>query len=233
MKMLKVSAPIMTIVVLFMLMISCGETSGIKKDLSLNNELDSVSYAIGIDIGANLKNQGFEEINGDAMTKGFNDVFTGNENIMSREMANKYVGNYFRNLVKRKADKNLKKAEEFLAENGKKDGIKTTKSGLQYKIVKKGSGPIPNADDKVSVTYKGTLLDGTEFDSADATKPAQFGVNRVIRGWTEALKLMPVGSSWILYIHPDLAYGSNPRQGGPIKANDLLIFEIELLSIEK
>jgi FKBP-type peptidyl-prolyl cis-trans isomerase FklB len=233
MKMIKVSAVMMSIVAAMFLLNSCGEMPGAKKAVSLDTELDSVSYAIGVDIGQNIKGQGFDEINAEAIAKGFEDIFKENETMMTKEDANKYVREYFQKIVKRKADANLKAAEDFLKENGAKDGIVTTESGLQYKVVKNGTGPIPTAEDKVTVTYKGTLLDGTEFDSADSSNPASFPVGGVIKGWTEALQLMPVGSSWILYIHPDLAYGANPRQGSPIGANEMLTFEIELLSIDK
>lgn len=233
MKMIKISAVMMSIVAAMFLMNSCDQMSGGKKDVSLNNGLDSVSYAIGIDIGANIKGQGFDEINAEAIAKGFDDIFKENELLMTQEDANAYVRGYFQKLVKIKADKSLKEAEDWLKENGGKDGITTTESGLQYKVIKNGTGPIPTATDKVTVTYKGTLLDGTEFDSADSTNPASFPINGVIKGWTEALQLMPVGSSWMLYIHPDLAYGEQPRQGSPIGANAMLTFEIELISIEQ
>ena len=233
MKMMKISTAMMSIIAAMFLMSSCGEMSGPKKDVSLNNELDSVSYAIGIDIGKNIKDQGFNDINAVAIAKGFEDIFKEQETLMTQEDANAYVREYFQKLVTIKADKALKEAEDWLAENKGKDGITTTESGLQYKVVKNGTGPMPSAEDKVSVTYKGTLMDGTEFDSAGADNPASFPVNGVIKGWTEALQLMPVGSSWILYIHPDLAYGANPRQGSPIGANAMLVFEIELLSIDK
>jgi len=233
MKMMKISTAMMSIIAAMFLMSSCGEMSGPKKDVSLNNELDSVSYAIGIDIGKNIKDQGFNDINAVAIAKGFEDIFKEQETLMTQEDANAYVREYFQKLVTIKADKALKEAEDWLAENKGKDGITTTESGLQYKVVKNGTGPMPSAEDKVSVTYKGTLMDGTEFDSAGADNPASFPVNGVIKGWTEALQLMPVGSSWILYIHPDLAYGANPRQGSPIGANAMLTFEIELISIDK
>ncbi len=233
MKTMKISAVAMGIVAAMFLMNSCGEMPGAKKSVSLDNELDSVSYAIGVDIGQNIKGQGFDEINAEAVAKGFDDIFKENETLMSKEDANAYVREYFQKIVKRKADANLKAAEDFLKENGTKDGVVTTESGLQYKVVKQGTGPVPTAEDKVTVTYKGTLIDGTEFDSADSTNPASFPVGGVIKGWTEALQLMPVGSEWVLYIHPDLAYGEHPRQGSPIGANEMLTFEIELLSIDK
>ena len=122
--------------------------------------------------------------------------------------------------------------EKFLAENATKEGVKTTESGLQYKVIKEGKGAIPTDKDKVKVHYKGTLIDGTEFDSSYSRKePASFGVTGVIKGWTEALKMMPVGSKWELYIPQDLAYGS--RNTGKIKPFSTLVFEVELIDIVK
>jgi FKBP-type peptidyl-prolyl cis-trans isomerase len=213
------------------LFVACNQQSGAKKEVTLNNDLDSVSYAIGIDIAGNLKKSGFDEINPDAIAKGFTDVFDDVDPLIDPEAANRYVMDYFNKAKERKGAENLKEAEEYLAENANKEGVKSTESGLQYKIITEGNGSIPVATDKVKVNYKGTLIDGTEFDSTKEGSPAQFGVGGVIKGWTEALQLMPVGSKWMLYIHPDLAYGANPRQGGVIEANDCLIFEIELLEI--
>ena len=123
--------------------------------------------------------------------------------------------------------------EKFLADNKAKEGVKTTASGLQYKVIKEGKGEIPTETSRVKVHYKGTLIDGTEFDSSYKRKePATFGVNQVIKGWTEALKLMPVGSKWELYIPQELAYGDR-QTGGQIKPFSTLIFEVELLDIEK
>lgn len=204
-----------------------------SSDVTLSSELDSVSYAIGIDIGNNLKKSGFDEINPNAIAKGFADVYDSAADIWEAQAANAYVMNYFKKVADRKAEANLKAAEDFLAANKEKEGVVTTESGLQYKIIKEGTGPKPLATDKVKVYYKGTLMDGTVFDETKDDNPAQFTVNGVIKGWIEALQLMPVGSKWELYIHPDLAYGANPRKGGPIQPNDMLIFEIELLEIVK
>lgn len=122
--------------------------------------------------------------------------------------------------------------EKFLAENAKKEGVKTTSSGLQYKIIKEGNGAIPTDSSKVKVNYKGTLIDGTQFDSSyDRKEPTTFRANQVIKGWTEALTMMPVGSKWELYIPQELAYGA--REAGQIKPFSTLIFEVELVGIEK
>jgi len=217
----------------FVLMInSCSVAPGSSKNVTLNNDLDSVSYAIGIDIAGNLKQNGFDNINPEAIAKGFEDVFDENEYLMDPEMANQYVMNYFNRARDKKALKNLQESEDFLAKNKDKEGVMTTESGLQYKIIQEGTGQVPTEADRVSVYYRGTLIDGTEFDGTEVGNPARFPVTGVIRGWTEALLMMPVGSKWELYIHPDLAYGSQPRQGGPIQPNNALIFEIELLEID-
>ncbi|OQX78974.1 MAG: hypothetical protein B6D61_04360 [Bacteroidetes bacterium 4484_249] len=231
MKIFKITTGLFFSITAMFLFVSCNQQSGAKKEVTLNNDLDSICYAIGIDIAANIKKGGFDEINSDAIAKGFEDVFADVDLLMDPATTSRYIQDYFTKLAKKKGEENLKEAEEFLAENAKKDGVKSTESGLQYKIITEGTGPIPTAEDKVKVYYKGTLIDGTEFDATKEDNPAQFGVGGVIKGWTEALQLMPVGSKWMLYIHPDLAYGANPRQGGVIEANDCLIFEIELLEI--
>ena len=212
---------------------SCEQQTGSNNDVAMNNELDSVSYAIGIDIATNLEKSGFDSINIGALSKGFSDVFDEVEGRMDPATANKYVMTYFNKEKERKAKDNLKEAEEFLAANKEKEGVFTTESGLQYRIIVEGTGDMPAETDQVKVHYKGTLLDGQEFDATTEDSPAQFRVNGVVKGWVEALQLMPVGSKWELYIHPDLAYGANPRQGGIIEANHALIFEIELLEIVK
>ena len=128
---------------------------------------------------------------------------------------------------------NLKAGQDFLAANGKKEGIVTTPSGLQYEVVTMGDGVKPTTEDKITAHYHGTLIDGTIFDSSvDRGQPASFPVSGVIKGWTEALQLMPVGSKFKLYIPSELAYGANPRPGGPIGPNAALIFDVELLSID-
>ncbi|MCB0823565.1 MAG: FKBP-type peptidyl-prolyl cis-trans isomerase [Bacteroidales bacterium] len=227
-----------TLMVVALFMLSSCEQTSVRKDVTLNNDLDSVCYAIGLDIGNNLKQNEFESINIDALAKGFEDSFSEGEGMMSKEDAGAYIRKYFQGIQEKMAEKkkleaeeNLNKAEEFLAENKNKEGIITTESGLQYKIIEQGTGPIPQKTDMVSVYYKGTRLDGTVFDETEEGNPAKFRVTGVIRGWTEALQMMPVGSKWELYVHPNLAYGAQER--GKIKGNDLLTFQIELLDIVK
>lgn len=215
-----------------MLMISCENQSGSTTSVTtLDTELDSVSYAIGIDIASNIKKSGFEDINPDAIAKGFADIYDETELLMDAQAANTYVMAYFNKARERKTAKNLEEATSWLEENKGKDGVITTESGLQYKVIVEGTGPKPMETDKVKVNYKGTLTDGREFDASQVGTPAEFRVNGVIKGWIEALQLMPVGSKWELYVSPELAYGANPRQGGIIEPNHMLIFEIELLEI--
>lgn len=148
---------------------------------------------------------------------------------MTLEQANEYIQTTINNM---KYGKNLKEGEEFLAQNALRDGVTTTESGLQYEIIKEGKGKVPTTADKVKVHYHGTLIDGTVFDSSvDRGEPIVFGVTQVIKGWTEALQMMPVGSKWKLYIPYDLAYGE--REAGQIPPYSTLIFEVELLGIEK
>ncbi len=230
MKISKIASGLFFSIIASGMIVSCTQPSGSKKDVALTSELDSVSYAIGIDIGNNLKKNGVDNLNTDAIAKGFADVFAGSETMIESADANQYVMKYFNKMRDKKAAENLKAAEEFLKENGQKEGVQTTASGLQYKIITEGTGPKPTATDMVKVYYKGMLTNGTGFDSTTKENPAQFRVNGVIKGWSEALQLMPVGSKWMLYVHPDLGYGTRGN-GGLIQPNNALIFEIELEGI--
>ncbi len=209
------------------------------EDTLLKNKKDKLSYAIGMDIGKNLKRQPIE-INPEALSQGLRDSLTDEKTLMTdqeysetmnafrTEMAQKQTAQ-----IKEAGDRNKKEGEKFLADNIKKEGIKTTASGLQYKVVTEGTGASPKATDTVSVHYKGTLIDGNEFDSSYSRgQPASFPVNGVIKGWTEALQLMKVGSKWQLYIPSDLAYGERGA-GRNIGPNSTLIFDVELLSIKE
>ncbi len=206
--------------------------SSSSKDVVIESQIDSVSYAIGVDIASSLKDLGFKEVNSAAVEKAFNDVFNDVPVLISRENAQPLIRGYIDNIRAEKAKVAEKEANDFLEKNAKKDGVKTTESGLQYKIIKEGNGVKPKATDKVKVYYKGTLVDGTEFDSTKEGNPAGFRVNGVIKGWTEALQMMPTGSKWQLFIPPGLAYGANPPRGSKIPPNSVLIFDIELLEVE-
>jgi len=231
MKITKITTGLFFSIAAMILFMACDQLSGTKKEVTLTTDLDSVSYAIGVDIATNLKKSGFDKVNSAAIAKGFDDIFADIDPLMDPAAANRYVMEYFNKAKSKKGEKNLIEAVEFLKENESKEGVQTTESGLQYKIITEGDGSVPTETDMVKVNYRGTLIDGQEFDATKEGNPTQFRVNGVIKGWTEALLLMPAGSKWELYIHPDLAYGANPRPGGIIEANHMLIFEIELLEI--
>lgn len=214
-----------------------GQVSAAEKT-ALKSEKDKVSYSIGLSIGNNFKNQSVD-VNVDVLAKGVKDAISGNRPLMTEKEVQETMM-AFQNEMKTKqaehakvlGEKNKKEGEAFLAENKKKEGVKTTASGLQYKVIKDGSGKKPKATDTVTVHYKGTLIDGTEFDSSyKRGEPTSFPVNQVIAGWTEALQLMNVGSKWQLFIPANLGYGD--RGAGPqIGPNAALIFEVELISLK-
>lgn len=208
--------------------------SSCQKDVGsvpLKTEHDSVSYIIGHNIGTNLNQSPMSEINLKAIAKGMQDAMDDKDLFMDQYAANAFVGEYMQALEAKQFEGNLEEGRAFLEENGKRPGVKTTESGVQYEILVEGDGPKPSENANVTVHYHGTLIDGTEFDSSLDGEPAQFGVKQVIAGWTEILQLMPVGSKWKVFIPSELAYGANPRPGGPIEPNMALIFEIELIGI--
>ncbi len=198
---------------------------------------DKESYSMGYQFGQSLKSQGVE-INYDVYTSGLRDSLGGAKPAMSPEEMQTTVTDLQKRLAAARqkeieaiAEKNLAAGKAFMEENKKKEGVVTLPSGLQYKVLKKGTGKTPKATDQVTVNYKGTLINGTEFDSTYKDgKPVTFSANGVIKGWTEALQLMKEGSKWQLFIPPDLAYGN--RGLGPIPPNSTLVFEVELLSIK-
>lgn len=214
-----------------------GQVSAAEKT-ALKSEKDKVSYSIGLSIGNNFKNQSVD-VNVDVLAKGVKDAISGNKPLMTEKEVQETMM-AFQNEMKTKqaehakvlGEKNKKEGEAFLAENKKKEGVKTTASGLQYKVIKDGNGKKPKATDTVTVHYKGTLIDGTEFDSSyKRGEPTSFPVNQVIAGWTEALQLMNVGSKWQLFIPANLGYGD--RGAGPqIGPNAALVFEVELVSLK-
>ncbi len=215
---------------------SCQQ--GGTKSVKLESNIDSVSYAIGILVGANnlqqLKNApGGDELNKDIMAAAFTTASAEGETMMTEEDAQSVVQNFFQAQGKKEAQENLEKGNAFLEENAKRPGITTTESGLQYEVLTEGTGPKPTAEDRVRVHYHGTLIDGTVFDSSvERGEPAVFGVGQVIPGWTEALQLMPVGSKWKIYLPAGIAYGERGA-GQDIGPNSALIFEVELLEIVK
>lgn len=204
----------------------------------LKDQKDKASYSIGYDIGATFKKQNID-LNTDALMSGLKEGLAGKEGTLTKEERDKTLEAFQKEMMEKQvaaskeaATKNAAEGEKFLAENKKKEGVKTTASGLQYKVLKEGSGPSPKETDTVVTNYKGTLLDGTEFDSSyKRNEPATFPVNRVIKGWTEALQLMKPGAKFQLFIPAALAYGERGA-GREIGPNATLIFEVELLSIK-
>ena len=198
--------------------------SDLKKD---------ASYGVGMSIGQSLQSQNLEAIDLDSFIAAIKDVFHGGGLKMTPEEANGTIQAYLNAVNEEKFAANKVEGAAFLSANGQKDNVVTLESGLQYEIVTEGSGEKPSATSQVTVHYHGTLTDGTVFDSSiQRGEPATFGVNQVIKGWTEALQLMPVGSKWRLFIPENLAYGANPHPQGPIKPYMTLIFDVELISIQ-
>jgi FKBP-type peptidyl-prolyl cis-trans isomerase FklB len=204
----------------------------------LKTDKDKVSYSIGLDIGTNFKRQSVD-LDQKALAAGIADGLSGGKPLLTEDEVRKVLAQFqqqmaakAQQLAQQLADKNQKEGEVFLAEIKKKKGVITLPSGLQYQVIKAGTGKIPKATDTVTTHYRGTLIDGTEFDSSyKRGEPASFPVNGVIKGWTEALQLMKVGSKWQLFIPSNLAYG--PQGAGQvIGPNATLIFEIELLAIK-
>ena len=203
-------------------------------DLDLTSVEAQASYGIGTQMGEQLKSV-FEGVQRDAALAGIQDAFDGNPFQVSSEDINTAFGEIQKRIEATQiaaAGEHAAAGEAFLAENAKRDEVQVTASGLQYEIITEGTGDIPSATSTVSTHYAGTLIDGTEFDSSyKRNAPAEFPVNGVIAGWTEALQLMPVGSKWKLYIPYQLAYGERGA-GGAIGPYQALIFDIELLAIK-
>ena len=209
-----------------------------QEKTTLKDSKDKVSYSIGLDIGSTLKKQKVD-INADALSAGLRDALSGAKPQMTDEQIKETMMTFSKELADKQqaasreaGQKNATEGEKFLAENKTKPGVKTTASGLQYKVLKEGTGASPKETDTVVTHYRGTLLDGTEFDSSyKRNEPASFPVNGVIRGWSEALQLMKKGGKYQLFIAPNLAYG--PRGAGQeIGPNATLIFEVELIDIK-
>ena len=204
----------------------------------VKEEKDKISYSVGYQVGGDFKRQGVD-LNPDLLVKGVQDAMSGGKPLMTQQEMNKTLVDLKKKIVaeqreeqKKAAEKNLAEGRKFLEANAKKEGVKTLPSGLQYKVVQAGNGASPKKTDNVTVHYKGTLIDGTEFDSSYTRgKPATFRVDGVIAGWTEALQLMKPGAKWQLFIPPNLAYGERGA-GSRIGPNSTLIFEVELISIQ-
>jgi FKBP-type peptidyl-prolyl cis-trans isomerase len=205
--------------------------------LELKDQKDKESYSLGYQFGQGLKSQGLD-INLEVYASGIKDALSGTNPQLSQEEIQKTVSELQKRItaarqkeLKEMSAKSLATGKAFLEENKKKEGVKTLPSGLQYKVLVEGSGKTPKATDQVTVNYKGTLINGTEFDSSyKRGNPTTFQLGKVIKGWTEALQLMKEGSKWQLFIPPELGYGE--RGAGPVPPNSVLIFEVELISVK-
>ncbi|MEP3208418.1 MAG: FKBP-type peptidyl-prolyl cis-trans isomerase [Maribacter sp.] len=203
------------------------------KELNLQDSLQSFSYAFGVSVGNNLKTVGFDSLAYDAFAIALEDVMNGREK-MALDECQRQVQTTIQMLQAREAKAQSAEGERFLAANRERAEVVTTESGLQYEILAQGDGALPTTKDKVKVHYSGMLIDGKVFDSSiERGEPVVFGVTQVIKGWTEALQLMPVGSKWKVYIPQNLAYGERGAGGGAIPPYSALIFEMELLAIEQ
>jgi FKBP-type peptidyl-prolyl cis-trans isomerase FklB len=205
-----------------------------------NNQIDRISYALGLSMGNNFKASGIQTINVKDFADGVAAVFEGAKPKMTYDEAKAEIQNFFGEMEKKQqeaaakmAEVNKKAGEDFLAENAKRPEVKTTASGLQYEVLTEGTGAQPTKDNQVEVHYTGKLIDGTVFDSSvERGVPATFGVTQVIAGWVEALQMMKEGAKWRLYIPSHIAYGPQGA-GGIIGPNATLIFDVELLKIVK
>lgn len=216
------------------IVLSCILTvSGEDKPAQLKDQKDKFSYAVGLNIGMNFKRQNVE-VNTDLITAGLKDGMSGKPQ-MTMDQIRETMMAFEKDMQQKQAEagkKNEADAEKFMVDNKKKDGVKTTASGLQYKVIKEGNGAQPKSTDTVTVNYRGTLIDGTEFDSSyKRGQPASFPVGGVIKGWSEALQLMKTGSKYQLFIPPSLAYGEH-SPSPTIPPNSALLFEVELMSVQ-
>jgi len=239
---------VLSLALVVVTMSSCNNNGVTKK--ALKTEVDSVSYAIGLNMASGLKQNlktSFEEGDLELIKQGFLNAMDSTDMLIADDKVQEIVQSYFKSKqeadMKKQQEEAAKKAEEefadekvagekFLEENTTKEGVEITESGLQYIVMKEGTGEKPTPTSTVKVHYHGTLADGTVFDSSvDRGEPAQFGVGQVIPGWTEGLQLMSVGSKYKFFIPQELAYGATPRPGGVIKPFAPLVFEVELLEI--
>jgi FKBP-type peptidyl-prolyl cis-trans isomerases 1 len=198
---------------------------------TIKQTMDKISYALGLSMGQNFLNTGIKTLNIEDFTRAIQAVYANEKPEISYDEAKQVINTYFEKLQNEALEVNTKAGEAFLTENAKNEGVVTLPSGLQYEIIKEGTGEKPKATDRVKCHYHGTLIDGRVFDSSVSRgEPAEFGVNQVIPGWVEALQLMPKGSTWKLYIPSQLAYGQRGA-GEMIAPNSTLIFEVELIDI--
>lgn len=217
-----------------------GQESGSEApEANLSTNMDSVSYGIGYLNGQSMRQQGMDDIEAEAFVAGLSQAMNENDPQIPQTEINQLLQQYqmkaqqkAQQMKKEEAQANFEEGQSFLAENKNKEGVQVTDSGLQYKVLEEGSGPSPSAKDSVTVHYEGTLIDGTVFDSSyERGQPVSFPLNGVIPGWTEGVQLMKEGATYRFFIPGDLAYGMNPRPGGPIGPNETLIFKVELIEV--
>ena len=193
---------------------------------------EAVSYCVGMSMGGSLMQQDLGELSPEIIAEAISDIFSGKELKFTPQQANDIIQQFVSEQGAAKYGRNKEAGEVFLKENGMRREVTVTASGLQYEVINEGEGAMPGPEDQVTVHYHGTLIDGTVFDSSVSRgEPATFGVNQVIKGWTEALQLMNKGAKYRLYIPQDLAYGANPHPGGPIEPFMALVFDVELIEI--
>lgn len=231
---------IAAMVMVSMMVAGCDSGSSSQGDANLDSNIDSVSYAFGFNVGKGMSQQGMNDIDAGLFAKGMQKALN-NDSLQISEDTLQAIIQQYQIKAQQKAQKqraadgqeNKEAGEEFLAENKDKEGVQTTESGLQYKVLEEGSGATPSAEDTVTVNYKGTLLNGEVFDSSyERGQPADIPLNRVIPGWTEGIQLMNTGGKYKFWIPGELAYGANPQPGSPIGPNELLVFEVELLEVK-
>jgi FKBP-type peptidyl-prolyl cis-trans isomerase FklB len=223
---------------IFFAAVLLASTGFSQQTTQLKDEKDKVSYSIGLDIGNTFKKQNMD-INTDVLMAGLKDALSGAKPLLTEDQIKETMSAFSKSMVEKQttaskeaAAKNAAAGEKFLSENKAKEGVKSTPSGLQYKVLREGSGASPKETDTVVTQYRGTLINGTEFDSSyKRNEPTTFPVNRVIKGWTEALQMMKPGAKYQLFIPANLAYGERGA-GQDIGPNETLIFEIELLSVK-
>lgn len=224
---------IIVIAVTVAMLAGCSQgQSGGGPRAAINTDKDKVSYMSGHELGSNLKER-YNEVGIDALLQGIRDGFEGKQAVISNEDLEKALEGYKKereSAMIALAEKNKKEGEEFLSANKTKEGVKSTESGLQYKVITEGTGKKPNVDNIVTVHYKGALINGTEFDSSTDGEPIAIPIANTIKGMQEALSMMKEGAKWQLFIPSELAYGAEPL-GNKIGPNSTLVFEIELVKV--
>lgn len=229
---MKIVKFLVVVVIASFTLFSCDQTNTNTETVTvLSNGVDSVSYALGVNIGENIKNSGFDEINIDQFARALKEVYNGDSVAFNSQEAMNVINAYMMGLSEKKAQAAKDEAVAFLSKNAENPNVVTTASGLQYEVLEEGTGVSPTLQDMVTVHYHGTLLDGTVFDSSvERGEPTSFPLNGVIQGWQEGLQTMKEGGKTKFYIPSDLGYGDQGTQG-VIGPGDMLIFEVELIKV--